>query len=135
MLVAVTACCATFATGCVVGRIDEGTPLDPEKVDRLVEGMTKNEVLELLGPPEQFQYPALLDILVSEADDPVALGASLDARTDLYTYRHVHGDVRMFSLILYTWASLDVRQDHLVVFFDGEDRLKFFALRRDIGPR
>jgi hypothetical protein len=134
-LVVATCLACLGLPGCVVGTVDEGTPLEQEKVDRLAPGMTKGEVLDVLGPPEQFQYPGLLDILASEAEDAAALGASLEARSDVFTYRHVHGDVRAFTLILYTWASLDLRHDHLVVFFDEADRLKFFSMRRDIGPR
>lgn len=118
------------AVGCAVGRIEEGAPIDEGQVRRLRAGMTKREVLELFGPPEEFRRPELLDVLLSETVPPEVVDPSAAIFNDVYSWRHVEGKLRLFTVILFTWIDLDVRSDDLIVFFDEDDRVKTFAFRR-----
>ncbi len=117
--------------GCAFGTLEEGDPLPADAVDRLRVGMTKSEVLRLLGPPEEFRRPELVDALLRDAVPPETVDASAAILDDVFSYRYTRGDLRVYSVILFTWMRADVRSDDLVVFFDDAGRVEEFAYRAD----
>ncbi len=122
--------CLCFA-GCAFGTIEQGAKLDPGKVGQVRIGMTKAQVLTLLGPPQEFRRPELLDVLFSDVAQKTSVDASAAIFNDVFSYRYTHGDVAIASAILLTWMSADVRSDELIVFFDDRDKVKYFAWRPD----
>ncbi len=119
--------------GCAFGTIEQGTKLDPAKVEQVRIGMTKSQVLTLFGPPQEFRRPELLDVLFSDVSQKSAVDASAAIFNDVFSYRYTHGDVKVASAILLTWMAADVKSDELIVFFDDKDKVKYFAWRPDSG--
>jgi hypothetical protein len=107
-----------------------GSYLDPDVVSRIVPGeSTKGEVLELLGPPEEFVRSEVLGSLGDETAR-VAGAVSLGNRAqDAFTYQRdtlsAHGSL----LLLYNRARANIETDLLVIFFDEEDRVREISFR------
>jgi len=118
-------------SGCAVSSVEEGSKLERATVDLIKVGMDKKEVLRLLGPPEEFRRPELLDVVFSNSVAPEMLDPSAAIFNDVFSYRYTHGKVKIFTVILFTWMGVDIRSDDLVVFFDEEDRVKYFSYRED----
>ncbi|MFH0946263.1 MAG: hypothetical protein V2A76_13770 [Planctomycetota bacterium] len=120
-----------LTTGCALSSIEEGSKLLPETVQLLKNGMDKAEVLRLLGPPEEFHRPELLDVIFSDSAPPEMIDPSAAIFNDVFSYRYTHGQVRILTVIVFTWMGVDIKSDDLVVFFDGNDRVKYFSYRED----
>lgn len=126
----VLALLACMTTGCAISSIKEGSPLPETGLRLLKVGMPKSEVLDLFGPPEEFRRPELLDILMSETVAPETIDPSAAIFNDIFTYRYTDGDIKIFTVILFTWMATDIKSDDLVVFFDESDQVKYFSFRR-----
>ena len=120
-----------LSTGCALSSIEEGSKLSPETVALLNNGMEKAEVLKLFGPPEEYRRPELLDVIFSNSVPPEMVDPSAAIFNDVFSYRYTHGDVRIFTVILFTWMGVEIKSDDLVVFFDENDRVKYFSYRED----
>ena len=107
-----------------------GSYLDPEVVSRIVPGeSTKGQVLELLGPPEEFVRSEVLGSLGDETAR-VAGAVSLGNRAqDAFTYQRDTLSARGSLLILYNRARARIETDLLVIFFDEEDRVREISFR------
>jgi len=119
-----------FGSGCALGTLEDGEPLPPS-VSSLRTGMTRGEVLDLLGPPLEFQRPELVGALLKGGLPPETVDASAAILDDVFSYRYTHGDLRIVSLILFTWIDVDVKSDDVVIFFDDAGRVSDFATRFD----
>jgi hypothetical protein len=107
-----------------------GSALDPEVIARIVPGRTtKGEVLELLGPPEEFLRSEVVGSLGDETtriSGAVALG---NRARDAFTYQRDELSARGSILLLYNRVRSEIVSDLLVVFFDGEDRVREVSVR------
>lgn len=126
--IACLAQCLT-AGACAFGTIEQGAKIDPGKVEQVRIGMTKAQILALLGPPQEYRRPELLDVLFSDVSQKASVDASAAIFNDVFSYRYTHGDVAIASAILLTWMTADVKSDDLIVFFDDRDKVKYFAWR------
>jgi hypothetical protein len=108
-----------------------GSALDPAAVSQIVPGeSTKGQVLDLLGPPEEFVRSEVLAALGDETvrvSGAVALG---NRAQDAFTYQldtlSAHGSL----LILYNYVRGQTESDLLVIFFDQEDRVREVSFRK-----
>jgi hypothetical protein len=111
-----------------------GSYLDPALVSRIVPGeSTKGQVLELLGPPEEFVRSEVLGSLGDETAR-VAGAVSLGNRAqDAFTYQRDTLSARGSLLLLYNHARGQIETDLLVIFFDEEDRVREVSFRKVTG--
>ena len=116
------------SSGCALGTLEDGEPL-PAGVSSVREGMTKREVLQLLGPPMEFQRPELVSALLKGGVPADTVDASAAILDDVFSYRYTRGELRVASVILFTWLEVDVESDDLVIFFDDAGRVRDFAVR------
>jgi hypothetical protein len=127
---------ALLLSGCVMGRVYRDHPLDELKVGTIQRGVTtKQEVLDLFGPPQEIEARELTAIgipfepFLSRRGDKPPIERIVAARFFRYTY--TRANVMAFILILFNYAEFDQKSDNLVVFFDGDNKVEDFAFRRD----
>ncbi len=120
----------TALPGCMVGRFTDGNPVPLERVERIRPGeTTKQEVLAWFGPPQNYSNATLIEQLL--ASDEVPPGAIPPYRfSDVLAYQMHEGRVRGVLLLLFNYVELHVSSDHLVVFFDDEDRVLYYGVHR-----
>jgi hypothetical protein len=107
-----------------------GPRLEPATLARIVpHETTKAEVLELLGPPEEFLRSEIVDSMADE-ETRIAGALALGNRAhDVFTYQHDWIDARGHFLVLWNRADARVESDLLVVFFDSQDRVREISFR------
>ncbi len=111
-----------------------GSALDPAAISQIVPGEnTKGQVLELLGPPEEFVRSEVLSALGDETarvSGAVALG---NRAQDAFTYQLDTLSARGSLLILYNYVRGQTESDLLVIFFDQEDLVREVSFREVSG--
>ena len=107
-----------------------GSYIDPATVARIVPGeSTKGQVLELLGPPEEFLRSEVLTSLgddASRVSGAVALG---NRAQDAFTYQLDTLSSWASMLLFYNHVRGQIETDLLVIFFDPEDRVREVSFR------
>ncbi len=111
-----------------------GSALDPEVFTKIVPGQTsKRQVLDLLGPPEEFVRSEVLAALGDETarlSGAVALG---NRAQDAFTYQRDTLTARGSVWILYNYIRARTESDLLVIFFDREDVVREVSFRKASG--
>lgn len=111
-----------------------GSALDPDAVARIVPGeSTKGQVLELLGPPEEYVRSEVLAALGDESARVAGAVALGNRAQDAFTYQLDTLTSRGTMLLLFNHAWAGIESDLLVVFFDGEDRVREVSFRKVTG--
>ena len=90
---------------------------------------TKGEVLELLGPPEEFLRSEVVGSLGDETTRITGAVALGNRARDAFTYQRDTLSARGSILLLYNRVRSEIVSDLLVVFFDGEDRVREVSVR------
>lgn len=123
-------------SGCVMGRVYRDHPLDEMKIGSIQRGVTtKQEILDLFGPPQEIDARELTAIgvpfepFLSRRGDKPPIERIVAARFFRYTY--TRANAMAVILILFNYGEFDQKSDNLVVFFDGDNKVEDFAFRRD----
>jgi outer membrane protein assembly factor BamE (lipoprotein component of BamABCDE complex) len=127
---------AMLLPGCVMGRVYRDHPLDEVKIATIQRGhTTKQEILDLFGPPQEIEARELTAIgvpfepFISRRGDKPPVERIVAARYFRYTY--TRANALAIILILFNYGEFDQKSDNLVVFFDGDNKVEDFAFRRD----
>jgi len=127
---------AVVLSGCVMGRVYRDHPLDEVKIAAIQRGQTtKQEILDLFGPPQEIEARELTAIgvpfepFISRRGDKPPVERIVAARYFRYTY--TRANAMAIILILFNYGEFDQKSDNLVVFFDGDNKVEDFAFRRD----
>lgn len=119
-----------LAAGCAVGRFTEGNRLPLDRVERIEPGVTtKQEILAWFGPPQNYTEGSLLEQLI--VSDEITPGSVAPYRfSDVLAYQFHEGRASALFLLLFNYVRLEVESDHLVIFFDENDVVRYFGVRR-----
>jgi outer membrane protein assembly factor BamE (lipoprotein component of BamABCDE complex) len=127
---------AVLLSGCVMGRVYRDHPLDEVKIASIQRGQTtKQEILDLFGPPQEIDARELTAIgvpfepFISRRGEKPPVERIVAARYFRYTY--TRANAMAIILILFNYGEFDQKSDNLVVFFDGDNKVEDFAFRRD----
>jgi hypothetical protein len=119
-----------FFTGCIIGRYYEGPNIIAEKVKDIKPGITtKEEIIEWFGPPRNYMSPTVFNKILQELDitgEP--LGTFPFA--NILSYQYDQSNIRALILVLFNFAEAKVKSDHLVIFLDENERVKYYGFRR-----
>ena len=115
----------TLLPGCILGRIRDEVPLDPDKVAKIVPGQTtKKEVVELLGAPSYVNDRIGLRVL-GRPQQPLAgqAGPLIDELVHSpldhsYTYEYTDTKSLSLYLLIVSFTNQETKRDKVVVFFD-----------------
>ncbi|HVN83600.1 MAG TPA: hypothetical protein VMW17_02025 [Candidatus Binatia bacterium] len=121
--------------GCAVARVYRDHPIDEHQIATLQRGVTtKQEVLERFGPPQEIDAREITAVGVSFESVMPRPGQKpptervVAARYFRYTYERGNG--LAIILVLFNYFDFDQKNDSLVIFFDGDDKVEDFAFDR-----
>lgn len=122
--------------GCVIGRVYRDHPLDEQKIAAIERGVTtKTEVLQRFGPPQEIDARELTAIgvpfepFLSRRGEKAPVERLVAARYFRYTFSR--GNAFGIILILFNYAEFDQKNDTLLIFFDGDNKVEDFAFEKD----
>ncbi len=121
---------SVLSTGCVVGRYYEGPNIIAEKVKDIKPGITtKEEIIEWFGPPQNYMSPTVFNKILRDLE---VTGEPLTTYpfANILSYQYDQGNIRAFILVLFNYAEAKVKSDHLVIFLDENERVKYYGFRR-----
>jgi len=119
-----------FCAGCIIGRYYEGPQVLAEKIKDIKPGITtKEEIIDWFGPPQNYLSPTVFNQILRELDVTAEPLASYPF-ANILSYQYDRGNIRIFILVLFNYAEAKVKSDHLVIFFDENERVKYYGFRR-----
>jgi hypothetical protein len=118
------------ASGCFIGRYEEGLPVAADKIPQIVPGeTTKAEILDWFGAPSGLADAHLLESFL--VDRELMPGPVVDLPfADVLVYRLTQGRLTAMLFVLYNTIDFHVASDTLIVFFDANDRVSYFGYRK-----
>lgn len=126
---------AMLVPGCVMGRVYRDQPIDEDKVATIQPGVTtKSDILDQFGPPQEIEGRELVAIgtpieqFFSRRGDKPPIERIVAARFFRYTYSRANA--LGIILIIFNYAEFDQKNDNLVIFFDGDNKVEDFAFRK-----
>ena len=97
------------APGCAVfGRRQTDQPVVPENVSKVEKGMSKEQVMDLLGSPQEIVFS-------NKALDP------LREHAYIYEYKVEKGTAIFFGIV--NFGNLDAKRDRVIVFFGDDEKV------------
>jgi len=119
-----------FCAGCIIGRYYEGPQVLAEKIKDIKPGITtKEEIIDWFGPPQNYLSPTVFNQILRELDVTAEPLASYPF-ANILSYQYDRGNIRIFILVLFNYAEAKVKSDHLVIFFDENERVKYYGFRK-----
>lgn len=119
-----------------MGRVYRDHPLDEQKIAGIQRGVTtKAEILQRFGPPQEIDARELTAIGIpfepffSRRGEKPPVERLVAARFFRYTY--ARGNAFAIITLLFNYAEFDQKNDTLLIFFDGDDKVEDFAFARD----
>ena len=120
-------CLLMLLTGCIIGRYYEGPKIPEEKIKEIKPGITtKEEIISWFGPPQNYLSPTIFNQILRELDvtrEPI----NYYPFANILSYQFNQGNVRAVVLILFNYVEGKVKSDHLVIFVDENDRVKYYG--------
>ena len=119
-----------FSAGCIIGRYYEGPNILAEKIKDIKPGITtKEEIIEWFGPPQNFINPTVFNKILRDLE---VTGEPLTTYpfANILSYQYDQGNIRGLILVLFNYAETKVKSDHLVIFLDEHERVKYYGFRR-----
>jgi len=114
-------------SACIIGRYYEGPKIPEEKVKDIKPGITtKEEIISWFGPPQNYLSPTIFNQILRELDvtrEPL----NYYPFANILSYQFNQGNVRAIVLILFNYVEGKVKSDHLVVFIDDNDKVKYYG--------
>jgi hypothetical protein len=125
--VVIIICFSLLLTGCVIGRYYEGPKISEEKIKEIRPGVTtKEEIISWFGPPQSYISPTIFNQILRELDmtrEPI----NTYFFANILSYQYNQGNIRGLVLILFNYIEGKVKSDHLVIFLDDNDRVKYYG--------
>ena len=125
-----------FLGGCLLGNVKEGLNISEDLISGIKPGeTTKKEIIEWFGPPQNYISPGVFNQVLREFD--VSKEPPLYySFANILSYQHTKGNMRGLFLILFNYVEADIKTDHLVIFIDDNDRVKYYGFKKGISePR
>jgi hypothetical protein len=114
-------------TGCVIGRYYEGPKISAEKIKDIKPGVTtKEEIVSWFGPPQNYISTTVFNQILQELDvtrEPL----NVYPFANILSYQYNRGNIRAVVLILFNFIEGKVKSDHLVIFLDDNDKVKYYG--------
>jgi len=123
-------CFASLLASCVVGRYYEGPKISEEKIREIKPGVTtKAEIISWFGPPQNYISPTIFNEILREMDvtrEPLTNYPF----ANILSYQYNQGNIRAIVLILFNFVDAKVKSDHLVIFLDENERVKYYGFHK-----
>jgi hypothetical protein len=123
-------CFASILASCVIGRYYEGPQIPEEKIKEIKPGVTtKAEIISWFGPPQNFISPTVFNEILREMDvtrEPLTNYPF----ANILSYQYNRGNIRAMVLVLFNFVDAKVKSDHLVIFLDDNEKVKYYGFRK-----
>jgi hypothetical protein len=121
---------AFLLAGCVIARYYEGPIIPEEKLKEIKPGVTtKAEILSWFGPPQNYISPTIFNEMLREIDltrEPLTSYPF----ANILSYQYNRGNARAIVLVLFNYVEANVKSDHLVIFLDENEKVKYYGFRK-----
>jgi hypothetical protein len=121
---------ALLLASCVIGHYYEGPKIPPEKIKEIKPGVTtKEEIISWFGPPQNYISPTIFNEILREMDvtrEPLTNYPF----ANILSYQYNRGNIRAIVLVLLNFIEAKVKSDHLVIFLDEHDRVKYYGFHK-----
>ena len=115
---------------CVIGRYYEGPIISEEKIKQIKPGVTtKAEIISWFGPPQNYISPTVFNEILREMDvtrEPLTNYPF----ANILSYQYNRGNIRAIVLVLFNYVDANVKSDHLVIFLDENETVKYYGFRK-----
>jgi hypothetical protein len=116
--------------GCVIGRYYEGPKISEEKIRQIKPGVTtKADIISWFGPPQNYISPTVFNEILREMDvtrEPLTNYPF----ANILSYQYNRGNIRAIVLVLFNYVDANVKSDHLVIFLDDNEKVKYYGFRK-----
>jgi hypothetical protein len=123
----VVLCLFFLLSGCIIGRYYEGPEISEEKVKEIKPGeTTKEDIINWFGPPQNYISPTVFNEILREIDvtrEPLTNYPF----ANILSYQYNRGNIRAIILIVYNFIETKVKSDHLVIFLDDDEKVKYYG--------
>jgi hypothetical protein len=120
---------AFLLTSCWVGRYYDGPKIREEKIIEIKPGVTtRAEIVSWFGPPQNYLSPAIFNEILRQMDLLSEEPISSYPFANIASYQYMRGNFRGFiTLFLFNYLEWHVKADHLVIFFDENEKVKYYG--------
>jgi hypothetical protein len=122
---------AVGASSCIKGHFMEGNIIQEDNISRIQNGVTtREEILKWFGPPVEYQDPETLKMIMQTLDLTADSMAVTHPFEDAFIYEHVYAKTSGVFALVAIYLKTDTKRDVLIVFFDENDKVKYYAFRK-----
>jgi len=122
---------AFLLAGCVIGRYYEGSKIREEKLKEIKPGVTtRAEILSWFGPPQNYISPTVFNEFLRQMDLMRDEPLTTYPFANILSYQFNQGNLRAIILILFDFFEVRVKSDHLVIFFDEDEKVKYYGFHK-----
>jgi hypothetical protein len=116
--------------GCIIGRYHEGSKIREEKLKEIKPGVTtRGEIVSWFGPPQNYVSPTVFNEILRQMDVSTAPITSYPF-ANIISYQYNQGNLRGIIAILFYFLELRVKSDHLVIFIDDDEKVKYYGFHK-----
>ena len=116
---------------CVIGRYYEGSKIPEEKLKEIRPGVTtRAEILSWFGPPQNYISPTVFNEILRNMDLLGDEPLTNYPFANILTYQYNRGNLRVIILILFYFVEWDMKADRLVIFFDEDEKVKYYGFHK-----
>jgi hypothetical protein len=112
----------------VIGRYYEGAKIPEEKLKEIRPGVTtRGEIVTWFGPPQNYISPTVFNEILRQMDLVGDEPLTNYPFANILSYQYNRGSVRGIIAILFYFVEWTVKSDRLVIFFDEDEKVKYYG--------
>ena len=116
--------------GCAIGRYYGGSRIPEDRIQDIQPGVTtRQDILAWFGPPQNYLSPTLLNQILRQYEVTQESLSSYPF-ANILSYEFDRGNFRLLLLILFNYIEAEVKSDQLVIFFDENERVKYYGFHK-----
>jgi len=122
---------AFLLASCWIGRYYDGPKIREEKIREIKPGVTtRAEIVAWFGPPQNYLSPAIFNEILRQVDLTRDEPLTNYPFANIASYQYMRGNARLIITILFNFVEWDVKSDHLVIFFDDQEKVKYYGFHK-----
>jgi hypothetical protein len=122
---------AFLLASCWIGRYYDGSKINEEKLKEIRPGVTtRAEILSWFGPPQNYISPTVFNEILRNMDLLGDEPLTNYPFANILTYQYNRGNLRGIIAILFYFVEWDMKADRLVIFFDEDEKVKYYGFHK-----
>ena len=91
---------------------------------------TRAEIVSWFGPPQNYISPTIFNEILRQMDLTRDEPLTNYPFANILSYQYNRGNARFIITILFNYLEWDVKSDHLVIFFDEDEKVKYYGFHK-----